>query len=118
ATVLVVVFDKTDADLAAAAKMVQERLAMQRQAQDKSARLVPLSEGPPPGPARVGQQRGQIVELKLQNGQEPRSYLLLAVVKTADALYAIRCECNWEHRQAWQGAFRELLQSFKVMKSG
>jgi len=116
ATVLVVVLDKTEASLQAAADMVRARLEKQRQAEDKAYKLVPASDRPPAESERVGDGPGRIVEFKLQKGEEPRKYVLLAVVNGPDALYAIRCECNWEYRQVWQQAFRDLVRSFRARK--
>jgi len=115
ATILVVVLGQTGGDLTAATKMVRDRLEMQKKAENKDYQLVPVSDRQASEPERVGNRRGRIVELKLQSGVEPRKYILLAVVKEAHAIYAIRFECNWEHRQVWQSEFRDLLKSFRLM---
>jgi hypothetical protein len=108
ASVLVVILEKGPGDLAAAVKTVQDRLAEQRKP-ETFARAADR-----PDVEQVGELPGRILELKQQNGDQPRKYLMLAVVQTANAIFAIRCECNWERRQQWRPAFRNLLKSFRV----
>jgi hypothetical protein len=108
ASVLVVILEKGQGDLAVAAKTVQDRLAEQR----KPDTFVPAVDRP--DVEQVGELPGRILELKQQSGDQPRKYLLLGVVQTSNAIFAIRCECNWERRQEWRRAFRDILKSFRV----
>jgi len=116
ATVLVVVLDKTEANLQAAGDIVRDRLEKQLKMEDKAYKVVPASERPPAESEMVGDRPGRILEFKIQKGEEPRKYVLLGIVNDPEALYAIRCTCNWEYRQVWQSEFRDLLKSFRVRK--
>jgi hypothetical protein len=50
-------------------------------------------------------------------GLRGRRYVLLAVTTDAQAVYAVVCECHWEHRAIWQSEFRELLRTFRPKRA-
>jgi hypothetical protein len=67
--------------------------------------------------AAVGNYPGRIAEYKLLHGASAARCWVVAVVKDADKVYAIRCDCAWEHRQIWRADFEELLRSL-VFRNG
>ncbi len=64
----------------------------------------------------VGDRRGQLVDVKLQINDEPKRYILLAVIREPDIVYAIQCSCPWESRHIWRQEFLEVLRSVRVRK--
>jgi hypothetical protein len=117
ATVLVLVLEKPQLDLNDALKLARDYLEMRKQEDNKDYKLVPSSAQEGPETQAIGDGPGKIVELKLLKGDEPRKYVLLAVAAEPHAVYVLRCECNWQHRQIWQSDFRDLLRTFRVLKA-
>ncbi len=109
ATVLVVKLDKALADISGAARMVRDRLEQQRRAQTRDARLVQMSALP-----LANSDHGEVQELKLEAGGQPRRYIALGVIMVPGAVYGISCECDWDIRQLWQSDFHELVKSFRI----
>jgi hypothetical protein len=116
ATILVLVFDKSQPSLGETLKRARDHIQAKKQSEDKDYKLGPAADQPGSEPEAIGDRRGMIVELKLLHGTEPRRYILLAVLQEAEAAYAMRCECSWEYRQIWQSEFRDLLRTFRLRK--
>ena len=62
----------------------------------------------------VGNRRGRMIDLKLQENEKPIRYYLVAVINESDGGYAILCECAWDSRQIWRQDFLDILRSLRV----
>jgi hypothetical protein len=62
----------------------------------------------------VGNRVGQIVQLRVKNGETRQRYVLAAVLLLPDNVLAIVCECDWRRRDYWQQEFLTLLEKLQV----
>jgi hypothetical protein len=117
ATILVLVFDKAAASLNDALKLARDHVEAKYKAENKDYTLAPANDQHGPELETIAGLPGKVAALKLLSGADPRKYVLLAVTQDTGKVYALRGECNWEHRQVWQSDFRDLLKTFRLKKA-
>ena len=64
--------------------------------------------------SKFGNRHGRLVELRLQDKDQPLRYLMLAVIAEPDRTIAVVCECSWDNRLIWREDFRDLLSTLQV----
>lgn len=118
ASVLTLALPRQDS-LKDAMKFAHKYIEDKKKEENKLYKIVPASEqeGSLEGQkADVGNRPGRVAELKIALGEEPKRYLLLAVINEPTQCIALRCECTWESRQIWRQEFLDLLTTVKVRK--
>jgi hypothetical protein len=116
ALVLVTALEKMlDADAALKAARAQ----LEEKVQVDSYKMGLADEKPTPETAlgiarKFGTNEARLIELCLSINDEPKRFVVLAVVPLAERAYVFRCECAWEYRQAWRSDFIELLGTLRV----
>ena len=118
ATVLVLALEKRD-DLKDATRKARDYVLEKSKLGNDKYELVLASGMPEPNDGlgtvtQVGNRRGRIAELCLQQGTDKMRFILLAVINDKNHAYAIRCDCTWEARHIWGQDFRDLLSQLVV----
>lgn len=117
ASILVFTSDKKS-DLKESLREARAYLEKRRQEENDKYKYMVAQEGVAESGMQetVGDRLGQQVELKLLLGDEPKRFVLLAVVHHEDKAFVIYCDCAWENRQIWQQDFRNALATLKFAK--
>jgi hypothetical protein len=62
----------------------------------------------------VGQASGRLIALHVHNTEKLQHYVLLAVVRAADGVVVVQCECAWQNRAVWEPKFGRLVGTFRL----
>jgi hypothetical protein len=116
ASVLILALDKK-ASLKESLKDARAHFESKKKEEDANYQTEPIAEKSEDGiSSMIGDRPGRILDLRLQLGNEPKRYILLAVADGGDQHFAIRCDCTWESRQIWRQDFLDLLRTFQLKK--
>jgi hypothetical protein len=116
ASVLILALDKKPS-LEESLKDARAYFDSKKKEEDSKYQTEPIAEKGEEGVLRrIGDVPGRILDLRLQLGNEPKRYILLAVADGGAQHFAIVCDCTWESRQIWRQDFLDLLGTFQVKK--
>jgi hypothetical protein len=116
ASVLILALDKKPS-LKESLKDARAYFDSKKKEEDKNYQTEPVAEKGEEGiVSMIGDRPGRILDLRLQLGNEPKRYVLLAVADGGEQHFAILCDCTWESRQIWRQDFLDLLRTFQLKK--
>jgi hypothetical protein len=116
ASVLILALDKK-ASLKESLKDARAYFESKKKEEDANYQTEPIAEKSEDGiSSMIGDRPGRILDLRLQLGNEPKRYILLAVADGGAKHFAILCDCTWESRQIWRQDFLDLLRTFQLKK--
>jgi hypothetical protein len=115
ASVLIIAMDQQPG-LKEALKSARMYFEEKKKEEDKDYQTFPVTEGSDGINNPIGDRPGRLIDLRLQLGNEPKRYMLLAVADGSGQTFAVRCDCTWENRQIWREDFLDLLRTFKLRK--
>ena len=116
ASVLILALDKKPS-LKESLKDARAYFDSKKKEEEKNYQTEPIAERGEEGiSSMIGERPGRILDLRLQLGNEPKRYVLLAVADGGEQHFAILCDCTWESRQIWRQDFLDLLRTFQLKK--
>ena len=116
ASVLILALDKKPS-LKESLKDARAYFDSKKKEEDKNYQTEPIAEKGEEGiSSMIGERPGRILDLRLQLGNEPKRYVLLAVADGGEQHFAILCDCTWESRQIWRQDFLDLMRTFQLKK--
>jgi len=116
ATVQLLVLPKQDDLKSAAAKAREYFLKMQKESgyPDTTLEVLTDKDGDLDRKSEVGNREGQIIHLKVINGDNRKRFALLAVVLLPQNTLVFVGECDFQRRDYWEQEFLPLLNEIRV----